>query len=81
MGAIHYAQQDYAQAARQFRMALDHTPPSYRRLRLNTQRNVGLACVRSGRYRDAADAFAAVMQARHRACCSIDALSTLHAAH
>ncbi|KAL4424093.1 hypothetical protein ABPG75_001394 [Micractinium tetrahymenae] len=62
MGAIHYAQQDYAQAAKQFRMALDQTPPSYRRLRLNTQRNIGLACVRSGRYREAADAFSAVMQ-------------------
>lgn len=71
MGALHYAQRDYGQAARQFRMALDQTPPSYRRLRLNTQRNIGLACVRSGRYRDAADAFTAVMQARLGPCSAL----------
>lgn len=37
MGAIHFSQQDYAAAAKQWRMALDLTPPSYRRMRLNTQ--------------------------------------------
>jgi len=62
MGAIHFRQQDYAQAVKQWRMALDTTPPAYRRLRLNTQRNIGLAFVRSGRYREAAEAFAGVMQ-------------------
>lgn len=62
MGAIHFAQQDYAQAVKQFRMALDQTPPAYQRLRFNTMRNIGLAFVRSGRYREAADTFAAIMQ-------------------
>lgn len=62
MGAIHMAQGDYAAAARQFRMALDFTPPAHRRLRLLAQRNVGLALVRSGRYGEAAEAFAAIMQ-------------------
>ncbi|KAI3432221.1 hypothetical protein D9Q98_003783 [Chlorella vulgaris] len=62
MGAIHFAQQDYAQAVKQFRMGLDTTPPAYRRLRLNTMRNIGLAAVRSGRYQEATGSFAAIMQ-------------------
>lgn len=37
MGAIHFSQQDYVAAAKQWRMALDLTPPAYRRMRLNTQ--------------------------------------------
>lgn len=37
MGAIHFSRQDYAAAAKQWRMALDLTPPAYRRMRLNTQ--------------------------------------------
>lgn len=52
----------HMQAVKQFRMALDATPPAYRRLRLNAQRNIGLAMVRSGRYREAAEAFVVVMQ-------------------
>jgi Tfp pilus assembly protein PilF len=62
MGAIHFAQQDYAQAVKQFRMGLDTTLPAYRRLRLNTIRNIGLAAVRSGRYQEATGSFAAIMQ-------------------
>ena len=61
VGAIHFKQQDYAQAIKQFRMALDLTPPAFR-LRLNTMRNIGLALVRSGRYQEAADSFAGIMQ-------------------
>lgn len=48
-------------------MALDATPPAYRRLRLSTQRNIGLAFVRSGRFQEACDAFSAIMQARREA--------------
>lgn len=66
MGAIHFAQQDYVAAAKQWRMALDLTPPAYRRLRLNAQRNIGLALVRAGRYAEAADAFGVIMQVRGR---------------
>lgn len=62
MGAIHYRQQDYARAVKQFRMALDATPPPFRRLRLDTARNIGLTFVRSGRYQEATDTFQAVMQ-------------------
>ena len=62
LGAIHFKQQDYAQAIKQFRMALDQTPPAFRRLRLNTMRNIGLALVRSGRYQEAVDSFAGIMQ-------------------
>ena len=61
VGALNYRQGDYAGAARQWRMALDATPPAYRRLRLNAQRNVGLALARLGRYAEAAEAFGGVM--------------------
>lgn len=71
MGAIHLAQGDAAAAARQFRMALDLTPPAYRRLRLNAQRNIGLALVAAGKYGEAADAFAAVMQVGGWAACGL----------
>jgi intraflagellar transport protein 88 len=62
IGAIHFQQQDYAQAVKQFRMALDTTPQAHPRTRLNTMRNVGLAFVRSGRYQEALDALGAVMR-------------------
>ncbi len=62
MGAIFFQQQDYAQAIKQFRMALDQTPPAFRRMRLNTMRNIGMAFVRSGRYQEAIDTFSSIMQ-------------------
>ena len=50
MGNIAYRQQQYAQAAKLYRMALDQLPPTLRRLRLNAQRSVGLALARMGRW-------------------------------
>lgn len=61
MGNIHLEQEQYAAAVKMFRMALDQLPPSLKRMRLNVQRNIGIAFLRAGRYQDAQDAFAAIM--------------------
>ena len=62
IGAILFQQHACAQAVKQFRMALDAIPPTYRRLRLDTTRNIGLAFVQAGRYQEAVDAFTAIVQ-------------------
>lgn len=61
MGNIHLEQEQFAAAVKQYRMALDQLPPALKRLRLDAQRNIGIALLRAGRYQEAADAFGAVM--------------------
>ena len=61
MGNIHLEQEQYAQAVKMYRMALDQLPPALKRMRLNVQRNIGIAFLRSGRYQDALDAFATIV--------------------
>jgi hypothetical protein len=50
MGNIHLEQEQYAQAVKMYRMALDQLPPALKRMRLNVQRNVGIAFLRAGRF-------------------------------
>jgi len=50
MGNIQMEQEQYALAVKMYRMALDQLPPALKRMRLNVQRNIGIAFLRAGRF-------------------------------
>ena len=60
---MHFAQAQYPQAVKMWRMALDQIPAAGARdVRMRLQRNIGCALVKMGSYQEATAAFEAVME-------------------
>jgi len=61
---VHFAQAQYPQAVKMWRMALDQIPAAGAgAVRVRLQRNIGCALVKMGSYQEATAAFEAVMEA------------------
>lgn len=64
IGNIHFRQQQYLQAVKMYRMALDQTPQTHQAVRNRLLQNIAHAFVRLGQYADAATAYGHVLDNR-----------------
>lgn len=63
VGNVHFARGDYAEAVKQYRMALDQVTGTNSHLRLRIQRNIAAAFIKQGQFTEAITVLEAIMGA------------------
>lgn len=61
MGNIYYEQKKYPQAVKQYRMALDQVPNTYKDMRIKIMQNIGISFVKMAQFSDAVTSFEHIM--------------------